>query len=67
MDVSDAVVKRRSIRKFEAGREVSDADLMKILEAGRQAPSWKNDQPWRFVVVRDAGQRERAAGSQGTK
>lgn len=61
MDVSDAVVKRRSIRKFEAGREVSDADLMKILEAGRQAPSWKNDQPWRFVVVRDAAQRERVA------
>lgn len=61
MDVSAAVVKRRSIRKFEEGREVSDADLVKILEAGRQAPSWKNDQPWRFVVVRDAAQKERVA------
>ncbi len=53
MDVREAVIKRRSIRKFELGREVSDADIATIVEAGRQAPSWKNDQPWRFVVVRD--------------
>lgn len=61
MDVSKAIAKRRSIRKFEEGREVSDADLMTILEAGRQSPSWKNDQPWRFIVVRDAEQRGRVA------
>lgn len=61
MDVSAAIATRRSIRKFEEGREVSDADLLKILEAGRQAPSWKNDQPWRFVVVRDAERRARVA------
>ncbi|MCZ7663695.1 MAG: nitroreductase family protein [Thermoleophilia bacterium] len=65
MDVSAAIAKRRSIRKFEAGREVSDADLVSIVEAARQAPSWKNDQPWRFVVVRDAGLRERMAGCLG--
>ncbi|MHB8869236.1 MAG: nitroreductase family protein [Thermoleophilia bacterium] len=61
MDVSAAIAKRRSIRRFEEGRDVSDADLMKIVEAGRQAPSWKNDQPWRFVVVRSAEQRARVA------
>jgi nitroreductase len=59
MDVKDAIAKRRSIRKFEAGRVVSDADLHTILEAGRQSPSWKNDQPWRFVVVRDPDLRTR--------
>lgn len=53
MDVRDAIVKRRSIRKFEEDREVTDADLTTILEAGRMSPSWKNRQPWRFVVVRD--------------
>jgi nitroreductase len=61
MDVRDAIIKRRSIRKFESGREVSDADIIAILEAGRQAPSWKNDQPWRFVVVRDPDVREHMA------
>ena len=61
MDVRTAIATRRSIRKFEEGREVSDADLTSILEAGRQAPSWKNDQPWRFVVVRDAELRGRVA------
>ncbi len=53
MDVKEAIIRRRSIRKFETDGRVSDADIATILEAGRQAPSWKNDQPWRFVVVRD--------------
>ena len=61
MDVKAAIEQRRSIRKFQEGREVSDADLATILEAGRQSPSWKNCQPWRFVVVRDAGLRGRIA------
>jgi len=61
VDVRAAIIKRRSIRKFEVGREVSDADLAIILEAGRQSQSWKNCQPWRFVVVRDAELREKIA------
>jgi nitroreductase len=61
MDVRAAITKRRSIRKFEQGRVVSDAEIATIVEAGRQAPSWKNDQPWRFVIVRDPALRERVA------
>ncbi|GAB4249682.1 MAG: nitroreductase family protein [Thermoleophilia bacterium] len=61
MDVSTAITKRRSIRRFEQGRTVSDADIVAIIEAARQAPSWKNDQPWRFVVVRDLALRDRIA------
>jgi nitroreductase len=38
---------------------VADSDLKKIIEAGLSAPSAYNLQPWRFVVVRDAGQRSR--------
>ena len=52
MDVTQAVATRRSIRKFDPDRRVSDQDLATIVEAGRLAPSWKNDQPWRFVIVR---------------
>lgn len=61
MDVKEAIIRRRSIRKFETDRQVSDADIATVVEAGRQAPSWKNDQPWRFVVVRDPDLRESVA------
>jgi nitroreductase len=61
MDVAAAIACRRSIRKFQEGREVPDADIAKILEAGRLAPSWKNDQPWRFVVIRSPEMRNAIA------
>lgn len=61
MDVREAIERRRSIRKFDSERPVSDADIATIIEAGRLAPSWKNDQPWRFVVVRDPELREQVA------
>ena len=54
MEVLDAIETRRSVRKFKT-EEIPEEDLMKILEAGRLAPSAGNRQPWRFVVVRDAG------------
>jgi nitroreductase len=40
---------RWSARSFE-NREVSTADLVKVFEAARWAPSSNNEQPWRFVV-----------------
>ena len=43
---------RRSIREFTSD-PVSEGDLALILEAGRQAPSGENAQPWRFIVVKD--------------
>jgi len=43
---------RRSIREFTP-EDVSDQELDLILEAGRQAPSGENAQPWRFIIVRD--------------
>ena len=43
---------RRSIRKFRPD-PVSDDLIMQILEAGRWAPSGRNNQPWRFAIVRD--------------
>jgi nitroreductase len=39
-----------------ADRPVADADLDRILEAGRRAPSSQNWQPWDFVVVTDRKQ-----------
>ena len=61
---------RRSIRKYTA-EPVSDQDLDMILEAGRQAPSGENAQPWRFIIVKDAETRKRlgtlAGGGSGRR
>lgn len=58
MNVSEAVRQRRSVRSYEA-RPVEEEKLARVLEAGRRAPSARNRQEWRFVVVRDAGTRAR--------
>ena len=46
----EAMEQRRSIRAYE-DRPVSRELLEEILRAGTLAPSSKNRQPWRFVVV----------------
>ena len=55
---------RRSIREFTSD-PVTDHDLDLILEAGRQAPSGENAQPWRFIVVRDEGLRRKMGALAG--
>jgi nitroreductase len=60
VDTITAIMNRRSIRKF-LPRAVPDDDLRTILEAGRQAPSAANRQPWHFVVVREEDQRRSLA------
>jgi len=52
MDLFDAIQGRRSIRKFKQ-TPIPDADLRKILDAGRLAPSANNTQPWSFLVIKD--------------
>ena len=43
---------RRSIRKF-TDDDVDDQTLNQIIEMGTWAPSGLNNQPWKFVVVRN--------------
>lgn len=57
MDFYDAVRNRLSIRAYKPD-PVPDDVLNRILEAGRLAPSAKNYQPWKFIVVRDPSVRE---------
>lgn len=52
MDVFEAIMNRRSIRKYTAD-PVSEGDVKDILEAAMMAPSAGNAQPWQFVVVDD--------------
>jgi nitroreductase len=60
MDTWLAVASRREVREY-AERELPDEVVRTILDAGRLAGSSQNRQPWRFVVVEDAGRREQLA------
>ena len=52
LSLVDVVLSRRSIRRYE-NKEIPKDVLDKILEAGRQAPSAANKQPWHFIVLTD--------------
>lgn len=51
-EVLNAIKNRRSVRAYEPKRIPGEV-LKTIIEAGNQAPSGMNSQPWRFVVVED--------------
>jgi len=50
--VVEAIRARRSVRQF-TGEKVSDEVVNQVLESGSWAPSGKNNQPWKFAVIRD--------------
>lgn len=51
--VIDAIKKRRAVRAYDS-KPIPREALQAIIEAGNEAPSAMNSQPWRFVVVEDA-------------
>ena len=59
-DVLKAIKTRRSVRRY-TDAPVSREQIETILEAGRFAPSGKNTQPWRFVVVESEAKRSELA------
>ena len=62
MNFLEVVQARRSLRSY-LDKPVEQEKLKYILEAARLAPSWKNMQCWRFIVVEDAISRKRLAES----
>jgi nitroreductase len=50
MDAMDAILSRRSIRKYTT-QPVSDEMIGELLEAAMSAPSAGNEQPWHFIVI----------------
>lgn len=50
--IERAVFERRSVRNFK-DKEVPEAYIRRVLEAGRFAPSAGNCQPWKFIVITD--------------
>ena len=53
-EVLKAVKERRSVRAYKQEKVPQDI-IESIIEAGNDAPSGMNSQPWRFVVVQDEG------------
>lgn len=52
MNTYEAILKRRSIRKFT--KDVpTDEQIKKLLEAAMAAPSAQNKQPWVFYVIQN--------------
>ncbi len=59
-DVLKAIQTRCSVRNY-TDASVAREQIEAILEAGRFAPSGKNTQPWRFVVVESEAKRSELA------
>jgi len=51
MKVTEAIRKRRSIRRFKPGVAVTAEQIKLLLEAAMLAPSACNSRPWEFIVV----------------
>ena len=52
MDAMDAILSRRSIRRYTS-QKVSDGLIKELLEAAMNAPSAGDERPWHFVVIDD--------------
>jgi nitroreductase len=60
MDVLDVIRTRRSIRRYTQD-PILEADISRILEAGRWAPSADNIQPCTLIVLRNPEMRNKLA------
>jgi len=48
----EVLLKRRSVRLYRKD-QVPKEMILRILEAGRYAPSAGNGQPWKFIVIQN--------------
>src|SRR5512145_1510950 len=51
-NIWNVIQNRRSVRKFKPD-SVPEKDILKILDAARMAPTSGNQQPWKFLVIKD--------------
>ncbi len=51
METLEAINKRASLKTHLSTRNIEREKIVKILEAARLAPSARNSQPWRFIVI----------------
>ena len=51
MNLSELLHKRRSTRHYDASIAIERDELTRLLNAACRAPSGKNAQPWRFLII----------------
>ena len=66
MNVQTAISERRSIRAYQ-DTPVEDEKLKMVLEAAQLAPSARNRQEWKFIVVKDRETRQKLADAANGK
>lgn len=52
--VLDNIAQRKSVRHFQADKQVSASDLETLVKAGMAAPTARNSQPWEFYIITSA-------------
>jgi nitroreductase len=52
METLETINKRTSLKTHLSSRDIEPEKITKILDATRLAPSARNTQPWRFIVVK---------------
>lgn len=57
MEFFDVIRKRKSVRKY-THQEVEPEKIEQILRAAQLAPSWRNGQCWKFIVVTDPDKKQ---------
>ncbi|HCN75262.1 nitroreductase family protein [Pseudolactococcus plantarum] len=57
-DFSDITFGRKSIRAYDETVKISHEEMLAMIQEATTAPSSVNFQPWRFVVVESAEQKE---------
>ena len=53
MNTTEAIFTRRSVRKFDPTKPVTQEQIHQMLDAAMHAPSARNSRPWDFVVITD--------------
>lgn len=66
MNLLEAIRRRRTTNSKFASTPVRPEHIKLLIEAASRAPSHFNSQPWRFVLIRDAENREALAQLAGT-
>ncbi|MGM0381430.1 MAG: nitroreductase family protein [bacterium] len=66
MELYEAIRGRRSIRKYK-DKEIEADKLKKVLDTAQLAPSAKNVQPWKIILVEDEEQQNKLVAAAGNQ
>lgn len=53
MNVTEAIIERRSVKLYDPQHKMSDAEIAKLLSLAMLSPTAFNIQNWRFIVISD--------------